>query len=107
MKVCFGRPVGEMTKVLNRVAASFVSDVEVAAELDAKSQSEVESGKASEVPLGGSTQALRRDATFFQLTKVGGGRTTVGCVKCAVLMTSLRLSSMQLQHQVSPFTMTR
>ena len=38
-------------EILRRVAASFVSDVEVAAELDAKSQSEVESGKASEVPL--------------------------------------------------------
>ena len=38
-------------EILSRVAASFVSDVEVAAELDAKSQSEVESGKASEVPL--------------------------------------------------------
>ena len=36
---------------LNRVTASFVSHVEVAADLHAKSQSEVESGKASEVPL--------------------------------------------------------
>ena len=37
--------------ILGRVAASIVSDVEVAPELDAKSQSEVESGKAFEVPL--------------------------------------------------------
>ena len=43
--------------ILSRVAASFVSDVEVAAELDAKSQSEVESGKASEVPL---TEVVKR-----------------------------------------------
>ena len=38
-------------EILSRVAASFVSDVKVAAELDAKSQSEIESGKESEVPL--------------------------------------------------------
>ena len=44
-------------EILSRVAASFVSDVEVAAELDAKSQSEVESGKASEVPL---TEVVKR-----------------------------------------------
>ena len=37
--------------ILGRVAASIVSDVEVAAELDAKSQSEIESGKAFEMPL--------------------------------------------------------
>ena len=32
---------------------------------------------------------------------------TIGRVECAVLMTSLRLSSMQLRHLGSPFTMTR
>ena len=40
-----------MMRFLSQVAASFVSDVEDAAERDAKSQSEIESDKTSEVPL--------------------------------------------------------
>ena len=59
-----------MMRFLNRVTASFVSDMEVAAELHAKSQSEVKSGKASEVPAGGSTQVLRRDATLPSLRRL-------------------------------------
>ena len=94
-------------EILSRVAASFVSDVEVAAELDAKSQSEVESGKPSEVPL---AEVVKRCVVTLRFPVEENWRLKEDKwllrVRCIDVFTA-RLSSMQLRQLGNPFTMTR
>ena len=94
-------------EILSRVAASFVSDVEVAAELDAKSQSKIESEKTSEVPL---AEVVKRCVVTLRFPVDKGWRWKEDSwmlrVRCIDVFTA-RHSSMQLRQLRNPFTMTR